>query len=74
MADFRAVYSPFDGRAVGQCPVSTMADAEDAVARASEAFARTRVLPSHERYTILRRIYDGILARHEEFARGSTLR
>ncbi len=70
MSDLRVIHSPFDGRVVGQCPVSTRADAEAAVARASEVFARTRFLPSHERYAILRRIHDGILARREEFARG----
>jgi acyl-CoA reductase-like NAD-dependent aldehyde dehydrogenase len=47
-----------------------MAQAEAAVSRAFEVFSQTRVMPSHERYTILRRIHDGILAQREEFARG----
>jgi glyceraldehyde-3-phosphate dehydrogenase (NADP+) len=65
----RPVYSPYDGRIVGESPISTRADAESSVAAAHEAFAATRLLPSHERYRILRAIQDGIAARRDEFAR-----
>lgn len=66
----RNIVSPWDGRTVGVTSVSTLADAERAVAAAQEAFARTRALAAHERHAILRRIYDGLAARREEFAQG----
>lgn len=64
----RPIYSPYDGRHVGDVPISTLADAENAVAAASQAFEATRRLPAHERYRILRAIEASITSRREEFA------
>jgi acyl-CoA reductase-like NAD-dependent aldehyde dehydrogenase len=65
----RPVQSPYDGRIVGEVPLTTLAEAERALDAAHSAFTVTRRLPAHERHTILRTIQDKIAARREEFAR-----
>jgi acyl-CoA reductase-like NAD-dependent aldehyde dehydrogenase len=65
----RAIVSPYDGREIGSVAISELADAEEALRLAQEAFAETRRLPSHVRHDILRHIEDGIAARREELAR-----
>ena len=47
------VCSPFDGKPVGEVPVASEADVDAAIARAAEAFARTRRMPVHARARIL---------------------
>lgn len=65
----RPIRSPYDGHVVGEVPIHTVADAEQALANAAKAFSVTRALPAHERWRILRAIEDGIAAQREEFAR-----
>jgi acyl-CoA reductase-like NAD-dependent aldehyde dehydrogenase len=69
-SDTRNIVSPYSGQAVGRVAVSADSDAEDAIARAEEAFNETRGLPSHVRHDILLAIREGIAARREEFAQG----
>lgn len=66
----RPIYSPYDHRVVGECPVTTSDDAERAITQAADAFEQTRRLAAYDRYTILRRIGDEIGTRRDEFARG----
>ena len=64
----RPIYSPWDGRIVGETTVTSVVDAERAIAAAARSFAHTRALTTAERHDILRAIHDGIAARREEFA------
>lgn len=64
----RSIYSPYDGRVVGEVPVTTLAEAEAAIAAAQAAFAQTRSLPSHARHEILTRIADSLAAERETLA------
>ena len=52
----RPIYSPYDGRVVGEVPHTTLADAEDAIVAAAAAFTHTRHLAAHRRHTILSEI------------------
>jgi acyl-CoA reductase-like NAD-dependent aldehyde dehydrogenase len=64
----RPIYRPFDGGVCGVTTVSTLADAERAVAAATRAFPLTAALSSDDRFRILNAIHDGIAARRSEFA------
>jgi glyceraldehyde-3-phosphate dehydrogenase (NADP+) len=68
----RTIINPYDGTVAGECPVSTLADAENALAKAVETFTLTRQMSTEKRYNILRAIEAGIQSRRDEFARTIT--
>jgi len=63
------ITSPFDHSVVAVVNEATRDDVETAIQLAVESFAVTRKLSSHQRSSVLRKIAEGIRARHEEFAR-----
>jgi len=64
-----AIRSPYDGRVVGEMPVSDAAEVEAAIERARVAFETTRRLPRFVRADILDRAAALVEARREEFVR-----
>ena len=67
------VLSPYDGTVIGSTSHATEAQLEEAIAKATEAFQRTRKLPSYVRSQILLDIAEGIARRKEDLARAMTL-
>ena len=63
------VHSPYDRAVVGTAYRATAANAEQSVLAAQGAFETTRKMGAFERQGILRKISEGIRARHEEFSR-----
>jgi len=63
------VRNPFDGSVVDTVPIATPADVETALASAVQGAAVMRQLPALERFQILRRAADAILARQDELGR-----
>ncbi|HVG19327.1 MAG TPA: aldehyde dehydrogenase family protein, partial [Blastocatellia bacterium] len=64
-----AIRSPYDQSVVAEVCQAGPEDATLAVDASSEAFARTRRLPSYERARILSQVSDEIAGQKEEFAR-----
>src|SRR5437879_9867938 len=62
------VTSPFDGSVVEEILKPTDSDVEDAVARASDAFAETQHLPAHARAAALMHVSTRIAERVDEVA------
>ncbi|MCI0359576.1 MAG: aldehyde dehydrogenase family protein, partial [Planctomycetaceae bacterium] len=60
---------PYDGSLVDTAPVATAADVDAALAGAVQGVAIMRKLPGFERFQILRRAADAMLARREELGR-----
>jgi acyl-CoA reductase-like NAD-dependent aldehyde dehydrogenase len=63
------IRSPYDGRTVGEMPISDERDVEDAVARATNAFEKMRRLPRFVRADILLRASELLKSRREEVAK-----
>jgi acyl-CoA reductase-like NAD-dependent aldehyde dehydrogenase len=63
------IESPFDGSPVAVVHRAGPAEIEEAISAATEAFKKTRALPSWKRSEILERVSAGITARKDEFAR-----
>src|SRR5208283_1454545 len=63
------VTSPYDRSVVAVVCEADRHDVATAIDSAVQAFAVTRKMLSHQRAAILRKITEGITARHEEFAR-----
>ncbi len=61
------IRSPFDGKVVGEMPISTAADVEKAIVRAEQAFQVMRKLPRFVRADILERTAAGVRSRRDEF-------
>lgn len=64
-----AIVSPYDGRVVGEMPVSEAADVEAAILRSQQAFAKMRRLPRFIRADILDRAADLLRTNRREFER-----
>lgn len=65
----RSIRSPYDGRVVGEVPVSTLADADAALSAAAAAFPITRRLPAHVRHDVLQCVAQSLRLDRESFAR-----
>jgi len=63
------VRHPYDGSLVDTVPMATAADLDAALAGAVEGAAVMRKLPGYERFQILRRAADAMLARRQELGR-----
>lgn len=63
------ILSPYDGSLVGEMPVSSAQDIEDAIVRAQAAYQVMRKLPRFARADILARASEILRGRREEFAR-----
>jgi len=63
------VRHPYDGSVVDTVPVATAADVDAALAGAVQGAAIMRKLPGFERFQILRRAADAMLARRDELGR-----
>jgi glyceraldehyde-3-phosphate dehydrogenase (NADP+) len=63
------VRHPFDARVVDTVPQASTADVEAALAAAVQGAAVMRKLPGFERFQILRRTADALLARQQELGR-----
>ena len=61
------ILAPFDGRAVGEMPVSTAADVENAIVRSQQAFQVMRKLPRFVRADTLERTAELLRGRRGEF-------
>jgi acyl-CoA reductase-like NAD-dependent aldehyde dehydrogenase len=64
----RPIYSPWNGHIVGEAPISTLADAEAALARAHAALPLTSRLPAHARHAILSHIVRRLSEEKESLA------
>ena len=62
------VRSPYDGQLAGTVAAASRADYTRAIARAQEAFAITRELPSYKREEVCRAIATAVEKRQDEFA------
>ena len=62
------VTNPYDSSTVGRVYLAGEADAENAIRRALAGFARTKALPSNQRFDVLSFLSNGIKSRKEEFA------
>jgi succinate-semialdehyde dehydrogenase/glutarate-semialdehyde dehydrogenase len=71
--DTLPVGDPATGRTLGQLPVSTTADLDDALQSAANAFGVWRATPAFERYGILRRAADLLRERADEIGRITTM-
>lgn len=71
--DTLPVVNPADGIVIGELPVATTADLDDALLSAEEAFPAWRDLPAFERYRIIRRAGELLRERAEEIGRATTL-
>lgn len=65
---FIDVFDKFDGSLVERVPVATLADVDDAVTAAQDAFDN-RYMPPHERYTVLSKAASLMQAQSEDLAR-----
>jgi len=63
------VNNPYDGSVVDTVPVATAADVEGAIAGAADGAAVMRKLPGYDRFQILRKAADVMLARQQELGR-----
>jgi acyl-CoA reductase-like NAD-dependent aldehyde dehydrogenase len=61
------ILSPFDGKVVGEMPVSTAEDIENAIIRSQKAFQTMRKLPRFVRADILERTAERLRSRRDEF-------
>lgn len=66
---FDTIRSPYDGRIVGEMPLSSEVEIESAIENARDAFEVMRKLPRFKRADILARASDLLAGRAEEFAR-----
>lgn len=66
---WQEVRSPFTGEVVARFAMAEREMVEEAIANAAAVSTELRVLPRYEIAEALRRMADGISARHEEFAR-----
>ena len=64
-----AILSPYDGHVVGEMPIATQEDVENAIIRAQQAFEVMRKLPRFVRADILQRTAELIKDRREQFSR-----
>ena len=64
-----SIHSPYDGRVVGEMPISGEAEVEAAIERAVAAFPKVRRLPRFVRADILLRTSELLKERREEFAK-----
>lgn len=62
------VSSPYDGSPIAEISVASAADMDDAIAAASEGFAASRRMPTHERARILTRTAELVEAHGTELA------
>jgi glyceraldehyde-3-phosphate dehydrogenase (NADP+) len=62
------VRNPWDGSPIAEVAIGSAQDVDDAIARAVEAFAVTRRMPTHRRAAILEGAARGIEARADEIA------
>lgn len=67
------VRSPYDGDLIATVPQATLEDVDRAIAGAVEGATAMRKLPGYERFQILRRAADAMLARREELAKTISL-
>ncbi len=67
------VINPSTGKAIGQLPDLTVADAKKAIIAADKAWKSWNSLPVGERCILVRKLYELILAHKEELARIMTL-
>ena len=67
------VRSPYDDDLIATVPQATVADVDRAIAGAVEGAIAMRKLPGYERFQILRRAADAMLARREELAKTISL-
>jgi acyl-CoA reductase-like NAD-dependent aldehyde dehydrogenase len=63
------ILSPFDGSVIGEMPVATAEDVENAIVRSQQAFQKMRKLPRFVRADILQRTAELLRQRSEEFVR-----
>src|SRR5690349_5536232 len=63
------VKNPYDGSVVDTVPAATAADVEAAIAGAAKGAAVMRSMPGYERFQILRKAADLLLARQQELGR-----
>lgn len=63
------VFSPVTGKALGQAPVATQADAEETVASAARGLALWKAKSGFERADVLHAVADAMIARQDEAAR-----
>lgn len=61
------ILSPFDGRVIGEMPVATADDVENAILRSQQAFQKMRKLPRFVRADILQRTAELLRQRSDEF-------
>ncbi|MDI1269233.1 MAG: aldehyde dehydrogenase family protein [Polaromonas sp.] len=61
------ILSPFDGRVIGEMPVSDAAEVESAIVRSQAAFQKMRKLPRFVRADILLKAAELLKERREEF-------
>jgi acyl-CoA reductase-like NAD-dependent aldehyde dehydrogenase len=61
------ILSPFDGRVIGEMPVATAEDVENAILRSQQAFQKMRKLPRFVRADILQRTAELLRQRSDEF-------
>src|SRR4051812_7197318 len=67
------VRSPYDGDLIATVPQATLNDVDQAIVGAVEGAVAMRKLPGYERFQILRRAADMMLARREELAKNISL-
>lgn len=63
------ILSPFNGSVIGEMPVATAEDVENAIVRSQQAFQKMRKLPRFVRADILQRTAELLRQRSEEFVR-----
>src|SRR5215207_6787054 len=63
------VRHPYDGLVVDTVPQASAADVEAAIASAVEGAAVMRKLPGYERFQILRKSADALIARQQELGK-----
>lgn len=71
--DILPVVDPATGNVIGELPVATATDLDDALDSAATAFARWRETSAYDRYGILRRAGELLRDRAEEIGRATTL-
>jgi glyceraldehyde-3-phosphate dehydrogenase (NADP+) len=67
------VRSPYDGDLIATVPQATVNDVDHAISGAVQGAVEMRRLPGYERFQILRRAADAMLARREELAKTISL-
>lgn len=68
-----AVVNPATGQSIGELPVATIADLDDALQSAADGFEVWRQTPAFDRYRILRRAGELLRERAEEIGRATTM-